>query len=145
MSEQEFSCQCCGNCCVSILRMTPFGQLGMFLKPQEIDLFPSDTIEPMYRYGDKVIVYQMIREPCPNYVDKLCAVYPRRPQACRAYPAEMLPGLIIMNTECPSADHAMPTRDMANTSHDLLRFIMRLFKQGKMESYDRRTDSWKLL
>jgi len=87
----EWHCRKCGTCCREIINeVPPYGRCGLTLLPEEIHLFPPESIKPFKAYDSvkTIAFYQMVTQPCSkfNQTAKLCAIYDKRPQACRAFP-----------------------------------------------------------
>jgi Fe-S-cluster containining protein len=88
----NFNCKKCGHCCKHLLTINEFHQLGIYLEPDEIHLFPQEYIKPLFieidSKGNKNIkAYQLDRMQCPNLsINNTCLIYDKRPKICRGYP-----------------------------------------------------------
>ena len=106
----EFECLRCAECCRILHVKTDLGTgkwvtVGLFLLPHERSLFLASQIRPLYGAGLKgksrprpevIFAYQIVQNTCPHLTDEnLCAIYPRRPIACRAFPLG-----VIMDRKC---------------------------------------------
>lgn len=126
---------------------TPMGKAGMLLKPSEAFLFPE--VEPMWRSRGKVLACQMALEPCPHWRDNNCAIYERRPLACRSYPIVHIghEGVLLEST-CPVTDEIVGQRlegaEEEEGSHlKVDRFLRWVAKQPGLEFYDLATKKWR--
>ena len=100
METKKFECSGCGSCCNKILINyvnKPLNIIaGLCLRPDEVELFASHKTK-IFPYialqrdnwsEPKIIMYQMIVEPCPhlNIEKNICTIYKTRPNICRMYP-----------------------------------------------------------
>lgn len=103
----KFECLKCGECCRNLhIKVEKIGTIGLFLLPNELGLFPAETVVPLYGAGLKgksrprpevIYAYQILQNVCPHLTEEnLCDVYDRRPLACRAFPLE----IALLNTQC---------------------------------------------
>jgi len=80
-----------------LINETKYGNLGLFLMPDELSWFPKDKIVPLYGGGlkgrarprpEKVIAYQLDLMVCPwlRREERTCMIYRHRPTVCRSYP-----------------------------------------------------------
>ena len=149
-TTRVFVCSHCGRCCEKIFVHLDGGQwaqpvtAGILLLPGEQHLFPHTT--PMWRSGAEVLAYQMDREPCPHWTGKGCAIYNRRPLACRAYPVwwEIV---WRADTNCPqvtAVGQLGEYREEITSAHDILRFQRWLYAMHKdLEYFDLTERVWK--
>lgn len=94
---KQFECIKCGNCCRHLIADMGGLKLGLFLFPEETELFPSVVPKvPMWGFGLKgrsrprparIGVYQYPYEICWHInKDNLCNIYGKHPLICRAHP-----------------------------------------------------------
>ena len=84
-------CEKCGRCC-SNLRIGD-EESGLTLFPEEIHMFPEETIRPHLGKGEsspiEIFSYQHTENICVNLKDNLCSVYESRPLMCRSFPVKI--------------------------------------------------------
>ncbi|MBC2746220.1 MAG: YkgJ family cysteine cluster protein [ANME-2 cluster archaeon] len=110
----QFKCQSCGACCRRIIVEGP-GPIkisaGLCIRPKERAVFKSypDTVILPYiglkrqgRPETKIIVYQMVSEPCPLLDQKTnkCKDYKNRPMVCREYPFSITKDSVSIENNC---------------------------------------------
>lgn len=112
-------CTKCGRCC-SNLRMGD-KKTGLTLFPEEIHLFPEETIRPYLGKGvesvEKVFTYQHTENVCINLVDSQCRVYDERPTMCRSFPVKVGEHGLRFISGCPGVLGRI--RKGENLSHDM--------------------------
>lgn len=145
----EFNCLSCGSCCrrIQIKDEVDFlTAVGLCLRLEERELFkhhPETIIHPyigIKRKGQskvKVLLYQMVSEPCPllDLETNRCTVYDSRPMICRAYPFILIKNQIGIEDNCTSTKPFMENVVFGETEieiGDTQRFAMieqvKLFK-----------------
>lgn len=122
---QHFSCTACGRCChglrlvLSADEAIVWAERGGVVQilchaaPDNGDMSPTADYKRQRRFaarsGDLTIQVQVIlvarfEGACPNLQpDMRCGIYDERPNVCRIYPAEVMPGLTVdpTNRHCP--------------------------------------------
>ena len=107
----KFKCLKCGKCCRYLhVKVEGTGTVGLFLLPNERKLFLSYQIRPLYGAGLKgksrprpevIYAYQIVQNRCPHLTEQnLCAIYEKRPIACRAFPLQSFPLGLMMDRRC---------------------------------------------
>jgi Fe-S-cluster containining protein len=87
-----FQCTRCGICCQNlVIKCGSRYYFGLFLLPEEKDLFPVDVVAPYWgtRKNGKfeVRIFQLNTKKCPHQTaQNTCGIYERRPLICRAHP-----------------------------------------------------------
>ena len=113
MKHLKFECLRCGSYCKKIIinNVTKKRNIkvGLCLQPKERKLFRSHNETKIFPYiglqrenwpEPKIIMYQMVSEPCPllNTKTNLCTIYDKRPLICRSFPFSFdVSGLSIEN------------------------------------------------
>lgn len=103
-----FKCLKCGTCCRNLLRNFGEWTLGLFLLPNEMNLFPEKHLAPMWGIGlrgrsrprpETVHVLQLDLNVCPMLTStNECEIYEKRPQICRAHPLSItLEGNLVIS------------------------------------------------
>jgi Fe-S-cluster containining protein len=117
--KPEFRCNQCGICCSKLIAMK--GKAGLMLFPDEISLFPKESIKPCLAIGtfhkDKsfwVLTYQFTKSICPHLKDSKCSIYFSRPLLCKMYPIQQKlddsgEEIFGLAPECPPANSIMTT------------------------------------
>lgn len=115
---RKFECLKCGSCCRNLRINMGEWTLGLFLLPDEINLFPEETIVPMWAIGLKgrsrprpetVGVFQLDSKICVHLTENnLCRIYAQRPVICHAHPLSLTieQGQVIsasVNSSCKGA------------------------------------------
>ena len=81
----------CGQCC-SHLRIGD-EKAGLTLFPDEIQLYPENTIRPHYGKGviepSSIFTYQHTENVCVHLKDNKCSIYETRPLMCRSFPVKI--------------------------------------------------------
>jgi len=118
MSPRKFECLKCGSCCRNLRVKMGEWTLGLFLLPDEINLFPEDKIVPMWAIGLKgrsrprpatIGVLQLDSETCVHLTkENTCQIYKKRPVICHAHPLSLTieQNLVVsasVNGSCPGA------------------------------------------
>ena len=88
-----YKCLQCGSCCRTLYRKRGDIWTGLFLLPNEKNLFPTALIHPRYGLGRKpthkgfkILAYQMSDNICPHLKEDRCLIYSKRPIMCKGYP-----------------------------------------------------------
>jgi len=125
-----FKCLKCGTCCRNLHIKMGEWTLGLFLLPDEIELFPEDKIVPMWGIGLKgrsrprpetIGVFQLDSNRCVHLTKQnLCQIYLKRPVICQAHPLSLTieQGQVIsasVNGSCKGAKH-IPSNTKVNLS-----------------------------
>ena len=87
----NFECLNCCDCCKNLLRREKGFLHSLSLFPDETHLFPSDHVFPQLGIGPyggakRILLYQLGLDTCPHLQGRSCAIYDKRPLACRSYP-----------------------------------------------------------
>src|SRR3989304_748729 len=110
MTTNSFTCTHCGQCCSSIVvhlntdNWVLKGTFGMLLLPKERPLFDKDQVEPLWRSTSETLGYQMVKGPCPHWIEGKCSIYSKRPLACRSYPMSWQLTYWLVDTTCPPVE-----------------------------------------
>jgi len=157
----RFQCTRCGKCCREH-RGPMLGQLhGLMLMPNEVQLFPSELIKPMFRYhpntdpsiAGMVWMYQLDSDGCPHYDEerRICEIYEKRPILCRAYPFEWRGNSVMCHEACSEIERlnklkvtlSVPRKEVeaAVSIQEYQHEFMR--REINVERYDLKTQSWR--
>ena len=115
METINFKCLQCGSCCKQIVIETDDEtnniSVGMCLRPKEVKLFKAYKETEIVPYiglqrenwtKTKIIMWQMITEPCPLLDKKtnLCLNYENRPVICKCYPFSIEQNGLSIENHC---------------------------------------------
>lgn len=123
MDTLTLECDRCGYCCRNLDDAIGDGKGSLFLFPEERRLFSHELIRPLFAVGRKgrsrprpakVIAYQINTTVCP-YIgeDNSCAIYDRRPIACRAFPLEGK-GILLLSRRCRFVERTLAADEAVN-------------------------------
>jgi len=129
----KFSCLSCGSCCRRIVIKDPveiIKAVGLCLRPEERDCFeqhPETKIVPYIGIKRKnvpkikVLLYQMVSEPCPmlDIETNQCTIYDKRPMMCRAYPFILIDEKTGIENNCTSIKPFMKTVKFGETEIEM--------------------------
>ena len=104
----QFECLKCCHCCRNLLHREKKEVMGLSLLPEEATLFPPEHIFPSIgigKYGQpkRIVAYQLDLNECPYLQERQCAIYEKRPLACRAYPFQLMrikPPRFLVDKNC---------------------------------------------
>jgi Fe-S-cluster containining protein len=95
-------CLKCGKCC-SHLRIGD-EESGLTIFPDEIHLFPENTIKPHYGKGvtepSIIFTYQHTENVCFHLKAKICTIYETRPLMCQSFPVKIRPNGLSFSPGC---------------------------------------------
>jgi Fe-S-cluster containining protein len=119
---RKFECIKCGKCCSHLIGFRDDVRFGMYLSPEEVKLFPSEMVIPLFRHKKKIIAYQLKEDHCPHLTaDNLCEIYDKRPLLCRTFP--MVSPTEMAAQLCPvTSPYADEQWDLSNMQDSLKAF-----------------------
>jgi len=161
MKTLRFQCELCGYCCRNLLADINGGKGTLFLLPNERKLFSQALIRPLFGSGTKgrsrprpanIFAYQINVNVCP-YIkrDNTCAIYPKRPMMCRAFPFEGI-GITVISRHCPTIkktirEHEIVDQIDAPEEMQANKFLAHYVSQnlgGLLWHFDLDTQKWKI-
>lgn len=109
-------CEKCGKCC-SNLRVGD-KKTGLTLFPDEIHLFPEQTLKPHMAKGadapTTIFTYQHTENLCIHLEDNLCNIYEKRPLMCRSFPVKLGPSGLRFSPGCKAVLNILKNSNTIN-------------------------------
>lgn len=109
----------------------------MYLLPDEVRFFDSQT-RPLYRNSNKaVIAYQLAVAPCPHLTkSSKCDIYESRPLTCRRFPLTNLE----LSSRCGQAIFGMKVKIPGQMA--LIQDFIFSINTGAVEVFDLNSEQW---
>ena len=95
--SKQVDCTQCGNCCKLVIMVTP-EDMRRLCSGLAI---PEDQFKEKYLQRKDEVTWCIASRPCVFLKDKMCTVYPFRPDACRRFPYLDLDYLCVNRRKLP--------------------------------------------
>ncbi len=148
-------CERCGKCCSNLRGGDKKNGLTLF--PDEILLFPEQTIKPHMAKGTNtptiIFTYQHTENVCVHLENNLCNIYKKRPLMCRSFPVKIGPHGLRFSPGCKAVlnnlrnsskiDRKQSEIQAALKIAELLYDFHNSFEDNEVKlNYNLVTDSW---